>query len=87
VGVVCTDEGIVIRNPFRNIALQWDEIERFDIHPGRMLGNTAWAHTRDGSRVHIFGIVANMSRRAARDARPLVDALNARLAAQRECSR
>ena len=85
-GVACDARGVVVRNPVRHVRLSWEEIDRFEIHPGTIVGNTAWVHKRDGGRIHIFGIVANMSRKAADEAQPIVDALNERLAEERHAA-
>ena len=82
-GVVCDRRGIIIRNPLGHIHLSWDEVDHFEQRRGTRLANTAWACKTDGSSVHIYGIVTSVSRMAALQGEPIIEALNRRLAAQR----
>jgi hypothetical protein len=82
-GVQVQDSGILVRNPFVDRFLTWEEVEEFSLGRYRVLSRLGIARLRDGSRVPLFGIQAIESafNPGDRQAHEIVDRLNEALAA------
>ena len=57
-GVRMRDEGVLVRGPFHDRLLAWDEIESFSLARYVVFSRLGQARLRDGSRVPLFGIQA-----------------------------
>jgi hypothetical protein len=81
-GVLAREDGILVRGPFREHSIRWDEIESFSIARYGVLSRLGQARLRDGSRVPLFGIQAIESafNPGDRQAQEIIALLNERLA-------
>lgn len=83
-GVLPGDEALLVRGPFGERSLRWDEIEAFSIARYSVFSKLGQARLRDGSRVPLFGIQATESafNPGDRQAHDIVERLSRSLAAR-----
>ena len=85
-GVYANGDGtLTVLNPLRTVKVPWDHVLRFTLKASKGFPAVAFAELIDGREIQIWGIQSRSGTAAARRIpEEVVDALNERLATERE---